>query len=509
MNEGRRVEDSDFAINCGGPQIKSSSGIVFDNDENALGPASYIVTDSKRWAVSNVGSFMDANDPQYISSTSEEIKNTSDKKLMQTARLSGGSLRFYGLGLENGNYNVELFFTEAAFPDPPSWASIGRRVFDIYIQGDLRVKDFDIRKEANGALFQAVRKQFMAKVLENYLEIHLFWAGKGTCCMPSRGTYGPSISAISATPDFIPAIKKHPNHKKTIILTTVILGVTTTCLSVLAVIYILRKRRNMATIIKHKELIDMDATPQSFTYAELKTATEDFSQSNKLGQGGFGPVYKGILEDGKIVAIKKLSATSHQGRDQFAAEIATISSVQHRNLVRLYGSCTEGDERLLVYEYLVNGSLDQALFGKRKLDLNWPVRFNICLGVAKGLAYLHEDSSIRIVHRDVKSSNILLDSDLNPKISDFGLAKFYDYLKSHISTRVAGTIGYLAPEYAMRGVLTEKADVFSFGVLALEIVTGRPNNSVSLDEDQIYILEWVCLVTKPYPFSFIIMHTYV
>ncbi|KAB1216933.1 hypothetical protein CJ030_MR4G016054 [Morella rubra] len=219
------------------------------------------------------------------------------------------------------------------------------------------------------------------------------------------------------------------------------------------------------------ELLGMDARPFTFSYAELKTATGDFNPANKLGEGGFGPVYKGTLNDGRVIAVKQLSVASHQGKNQFIAEIATISAVQHRNLVKLYGCCLEGDQRLLVYEFLENKSLDQALF-------------------ARGLAYLHEESRLRIVHRDVKASNILLDSNLIPKISDFGLAKLYDDKKTHISTRVAGTIGYLAPEYAMRGHLTEKADVFAFGVVALEVVSGRSNCDSTLEEEKIYLLEW-------------------
>ncbi|KAF5823079.1 putative protein kinase RLK-Pelle-SD-2b family [Helianthus annuus] len=192
----------------------------------------------------------------------------------------------------------------------------------------------------------------------------------------------------------------------------------------------------------------------------------------KLGEGGFGPVYKGTLDDGRAIAVKQLSVASHQGKAQFIAEIATKSVVQHRNLVKLYGCCIERVKRLLVYEYLENKSLDQALF-------------------ARGLAYMHEGSRIRIIHRDVKASNVLLDADLNPKISDFGLAKLYDDKKTHMSTRVAGTIGYLAPEYAMRRHLTEKADAFRFGVVALEIVSGRPNSDSTLEDEQIYLLEWL------------------
>ncbi|KAJ0612471.1 putative protein kinase RLK-Pelle-DLSV family [Helianthus annuus] len=172
---------------------------------------------------------------------------------------------------------------------------------------------------------------------------------------------------------------------------------------------------------------------------------------------------------------------------QFIAEIATKSVVQHRNLVKLYGCCIERVKRLLVYEYLENKSLDQALFGDNRLSLSWATRFEICLGLARGLAYLHEGSRIRIIHRDVKASNVLLDADLNPKISDFGLAKLYDDKKTHMSTRVAGTIGYLAPEYVMRGYLTEKADAFRFGVVALEIAWNlhEANSEIELVDEEL------------------------
>uniref|UniRef100_A0A453CQH3 Protein kinase domain-containing protein n=1 Tax=Aegilops tauschii subsp. strangulata TaxID=200361 RepID=A0A453CQH3_AEGTS len=183
--------------------------------------------------------------------------------------------------------------------------------------------------------------------------------------------------------------------------------------------------------------------------------------------------------------------SSNQGKVQFATEIETISRVQHRNLVKLYGCCLESKTPLLVYECLENGSLDHALFGKGGLNLDWPRRFEICLGIARGIAYLHEESSVRIVHRDIKASNVLLDADLNPKISDFGLAKLYDDKKTHVSTKVAGTFGYLAPEYAMRGHMTEKIDVFAFGVVALEIVAGESNHHTTLEEETTYIFEKV------------------
>ncbi|PPS11397.1 hypothetical protein GOBAR_AA09245 [Gossypium barbadense] len=437
---------------------------------------------------------------QYIITSGSQFTNTLDSELFQTARISASSLRYYGLGLENGNYTVRLEFAETQIVETNRWEGLGRRVFDIYIQGSRVLEDFDIWKEAGGVSRRAVTRQFTAVVSENYLEVHLFWAGKGTCCVPAQGTYGPSISAISATPviliplihsDFIPTVSNNAptsEESRTGLIVGIVVGVGVVCLLSIAAFFIFRRRRRVP-MKDDEEFLGIDARPYTFNYAELKAATEDFSPANKLGEGGFGPVYKGRLDDGRAIAVKQLSAVSRQGKSQFVTEIATISAVQHRNLVKLYGCCIEAEQRLLVYEFLENKSLDQILFGK-SLDLNWTTRYDICLGVARGLAYLHEESRVRIVHRDVKSSNILLDSDLTPKISDFGLAKLYDDKKTHISTRVAGTIGYLAPEYAMRGHLTEKTDVFAFGVVCLEIVSGRPNADSGLEEQQMYLLEW-------------------
>ncbi|KAK4253497.1 hypothetical protein QN277_010161 [Acacia crassicarpa] len=481
-----------FAIKCGGPPITTADRITYDTDNETLGPATYFVTDTRRWAVSNVGLFTGSSDPLYKSFVSNQFTGTVDSELFQTARLSASSLRYYGLGLENGNYNISLFFAETSILDTTTtWKSLGRRVFDIYIQGNRVWKDFDIKREAGGASFRAVKRDFQVHVSENFLEIHLFWAGKGTCCIPLQGTYGPLISAISATPDFIPRVSnKLPGSSKnrTSLIVGVVVGVgVVSFLSILVVFCIVQRRKRHGD--GEEELLGIDIKTYTFSYSELKNATGDFNPDHKLGEGGFGPVYKGTLNDGRVVAVKQLSVASHQGKSQFIAEIATISAVQHRNLVKLYGCCLEGNKRLLVYEYLENKSLDQALF-ENCLALNWPTRCDICMGVAKGLAYLHEESRLRIVHRDVKASNVLLDYELTPKISDFGLAKLYDDKKTHISTRVAGTIGYLAPEYAMRGHLTEKADVFSFGVLALEIVSGRPNSDSSLEGEKMYLLEW-------------------
>ncbi|XP_058071796.1 probable LRR receptor-like serine/threonine-protein kinase At1g56140 [Magnolia sinica] len=481
---------SQFAIKCGGRGMTSNDRTVYENDNEPLGVATYYVTGETRWAVSNAGLFAENNNASYISSSSSQFLNTLDSELFQTARISPGSLRYYGLGLENGQYTITMQFAEIAIEDSTTWRSVGRRVFDIYAQGNLQLEDFDIKRAAGGASKSAVTRTFQANVTENFLEIHLFWAGKGTCCIPAQGTYGPSVSAISVTPDFTPTVSNRPPGSGKKNKTGLIVGIVVGALSFISIFALFIWRRRRRGTDEDEEFLSMAAKANTFSYSELRTATDDFSPANKLGEGGFGPVFKGTLTDGRVIAVKQLSVASHQGKSQFVTEIATISAVQHKNLVKLYGCCIEGEKRLLVYEYLENKSLDQALFGSSNLNLNWATRFEICLGTARGLAYLHEESRLRIVHRDVKASNILLDADLVPKISDFGLAKLYDDKKTHISTRVAGTIGYLAPEYAMRGHLTEKADVFGFGVVALEILSGRMNSDTTLDQDKIYLLEW-------------------
>ncbi|XP_048322339.2 probable LRR receptor-like serine/threonine-protein kinase At1g56140 [Ziziphus jujuba] len=465
--------------------MKGGNGIIYEADNTILGPAMFYLSSTEKWAISNVGFFADREDPRYVVNTSAQVTGTdANPELFRTARMSPGSLRYYGLGLKNGSYTITLQFAEISFEDQSSrtWKGLGRRVFDIYIQGILREKDFDISKAAGG-VYRATEMKFNVTVSENYLEIHLFWAGKGTCCIPQSGFYGPLISTVHAATDSVPTGGKN--------LTWLIVGIAVPAgilglMLVFAVFYIRRKSGNDLEEV----LFELGSRHKTFSYAELKAATEDFSSSNKLGEGGYGPVYKGTLFDGREGAIKQLSVASHQGTSQFITEIDTISALQHRNLVRLYGCCIEGNRRILVYEYLENKSIDQALFEKNELFLDWPTRFNICLGTARGLAYLHEESRPRIVHRDVKASNILLDAELCPKISDFGLAKLYEDKKTHISTRVAGTIGYLAPEYALRGHLTEKADIFSFGVVALEILSGRPNFDNSLESEMIFLLDW-------------------
>ncbi|KXG19952.1 putative receptor-like protein kinase At4g00960 [Sorghum bicolor] len=217
----------------------------------------------------------------------------------------------------------------------------------------------------------------------------------------------------------------------------------------------------------------------------ILAATENFAEAKKLGEGGFGPVYRGVLSGGSEVAVKRLSARSRQGAAEFRNEVELIAKLQHRNLVRMLGWCAERDEKLLVYEYLPNGSLDAFIFDRRKrVQLGWSTRYNVILGIARGLLYLHEDSLLKIVHRDLKASNVLLDDKMNPKISDFGMAKIFEESGTGINMigRVVGTYGYMAPELALEGVFSVKSDVFSFGVLLLEILSGQRNGALYLEE---------------------------
>ncbi|KAJ4867499.1 Proline-rich receptor-like protein kinase PERK12 [Raphanus sativus] len=227
-----------------------------------------------------------------------------------------------------------------------------------------------------------------------------------------------------------------------------------------------------------------------FSYEELAEITQGFARHNILGEGGFGCVYKGTLHDGKVVAVKQLKAGSGQGDREFKAEVEIISRVHHRHLVSLVGYCISDQHRLLIYEYVSNQTLEHHLHGRGRPVLEWSKRVRIAIGSAKGLAYLHEDCHPKIIHRDIKSANILLDDEYEAQVADFGLARLNDTTQTHVSTRVMGTFGYLAPEYASSGKLTDRSDVFSFGVVLLELVTGRKpvDQNQPLGEES--LVEW-------------------
>ncbi|XP_059279491.1 G-type lectin S-receptor-like serine/threonine-protein kinase At4g27290 isoform X1 [Lycium ferocissimum] len=239
----------------------------------------------------------------------------------------------------------------------------------------------------------------------------------------------------------------------------------------LSLIMLLYKRKRKK--LKLKE----DSELPVFQLSTITRATNNFSESNKIGEGGFGPVYKGVLEEGQEIAVKRLSRTSMQGLDEYKNEVIYIAKLQHRNLVRLLGCCIQGEEKMLIYEYMPNKSLNSYIFDQTKKKLlDWPQHFHIINGIARGLLYLHQDSRLRIIHRDLKASNVLLDIEMNPKISDFGMAKSVPGNEMGAKTcNVVGTHGYMSPEYAIDGIFSVKSDVFSFGVLVLEIVSCKRN----------------------------------
>ncbi|WJX72476.1 hypothetical protein P8452_56358 [Trifolium repens] len=467
-------------INCGGTQVTG-----YDDDSEPSGPAKFYVSQKENWGFSTTGTFIDGDQlgetylPQNITTLT-----MPDAELYMKARGSPISLTYYGFCLANGSYTVKLHFAEIMFTDDQTYGSLGRRVFDIYLQGMLMKKDFNIAEEAGGVGKKVIKQFKDVDVTSNTLEIRLYWAGKGTQSLPNRSVYGPIISAISVESDSPPGSLS----------AGAVVGIVVAAAIVIILLFgilwwkgCFGKKFSLA-----RELESLELQTGLFTLRQIKAATNNFDISNKIGEGGFGPVYKGCLPNGTLIAVKQLSSKSRQGNREFLNEIGMISALQHPYLVKLYGCCVEGDQLLLIYEYLENNSLARALFGpeEHRIRLDWSTRKKICVGIARGLAYLHEESRLKVVHRDIKATNVLLDTDLNPKISDFGLAKLDEEDNTHISTRIAGTYGYMAPEYAMHGYLTDKADVYSFGIVALEIVCGRTNTIYRSKKEALYLLEW-------------------
>ncbi|KAF5728245.1 LRR receptor-like serine/threonine-protein kinase [Tripterygium wilfordii] len=384
-------------INCGGG-VMSVEGDDYEEDLNPRGPSTFNSVGQK-WAYSSTGTYMNNDDAAFLATNSFSLN------------------------------------------------------------GQVVLKDFNIMEVAGGVGKGIVREFDDIYVGDSSLEIHLYWAGKGTTAVPDRGVYGPLISAISVTPNF----KVDTGGLSTGAIVGIVIA---SCVGVILILFVLRMRGYLGG--KYDE--DKGCKAKSIMYYNIK----------------------GTLSDGAVIAVKQLSSRSKQGNREFVNEIGMISALQHQNLVRLYGCCIEGNQLLLVYEYLENNSLARALFGPedQRLNLNWETRKKISMGIARGLFYLHEESRLKIVHRDIKATNVLLDKDLTAKISDFGLAKLDEEENTHISTRIAGTIGYMAPEYAMRGYLTDKADVYSFGVVLLEIVSGKSNTNYRPKEEFVYLLDW-------------------
>ncbi|KAJ8755708.1 hypothetical protein K2173_022701 [Erythroxylum novogranatense] len=486
----RKAQYHSLFINCGGQSMNAENN-EYEEDLTTRGPSSFVSV-AEKWGYSSTGLYMGNDDANFIAGNSFNLPVTG-ADFYKSARLAPQSLKYYGLCLRKGSYKVRLHFAEIMYSNDTSFSSLGRRIFDVSIQGNQVLKDFNIMEKAGGVGIGIHQDFDNIYVNGSTLEIHLYWSGKGTTAIPDRGVYGPLISAITVTPNY------KVDTAQGLSVGAIIGIVVASCVFVVLILVVLRINGYLGgKKLEENELGGLDLQTGYFSLRQIKRATSNFDSANKIGEGGFGPVYKGVLSDGSVIAVKQLSSKSKQGNREFVNEIGMISALQHPNLVRLHGCCIEGNQLLLVYEYMENNSLARALFGpeENKLKLDWSTRKRILLGVARGLAYLHEESRLKIVHRDIKATNVLLDKDLNAKISDFGLAKLDEEENTHISTRIAGTIGYMAPEYAMRGYLTDKADVYSFGIVALEIVSGKSNTNYRPKEEFVYLLDWAYVLEE-------------
>ncbi|KAL5772712.1 hypothetical protein ACOSQ2_012636 [Xanthoceras sorbifolium] len=304
-------------------------------------------------------------------------------------------------------------------------------------------------------------------------EFYLFYNESLTASPPPAPTPSPPSPVTRA---------KGKSHISSSTIIAIVAPITVAAVLLVAGYCFLTRRAIMKYNTKEGEIARNDiltVETLQFDLGTIQAATNRFSTDNKLGAGGFGEVYKGVLPNGQEIAAKRLSRKFGQGAEEFKNEVVVVAKLQHRNLVRLRGFCMQGEERILVYEFVPNKSLDYFLYDPIKQgQLDWSIRYKIIGGIARGILYLHEDSRLRIIHRDLKASNVLLDGDMNPKISDFGMARIFGVDQTQGSTdRIVGTYGYMSPEYAMHGEFSVKSDVYSFGVLVLEIITGKKNSS--------------------------------
>ncbi|XP_010267802.1 PREDICTED: putative receptor-like protein kinase At4g00960 isoform X1 [Nelumbo nucifera] len=334
-------------------------------------------------------------------------------------------------------------------------------------------------------LFDCCKVKLGARVLQPSCSIrhedHMFYASKASAPSPST-LVSPPFTPLTNTTNTEDAGKGR--NSTGVIIAIVISTVIGAIILSILYFFCLRSRKPK----EHIDIVDVEKINNveslQVNFSAIKAATNNFSNDNKLGQGGFGDVYKGRLLDGREVAVKRLSRNSGQGEVEFKNEVLLVAKLQHRNLVRLLGFCCEGQEKLLIYEFVQNASLDHFIFDPiKRVQLDWERRYKIIGGIARGLLYLHEDSRLKIIHRDLKASNILLDEDMNPKIADFGMARLFVVDQTHACTsRIVGTYGYMAPEYIKHGHFSVKSDVFSFGVILIEIVSGERNNSFHQSE---------------------------
>ncbi|XP_018715283.2 G-type lectin S-receptor-like serine/threonine-protein kinase At4g27290 [Eucalyptus grandis] len=383
---------------------------------------------------------------------------------------SSGCVRRTELDCQGGDKFLKI--TEVKLPDTRfSWfdKNINLRECEYICLGNCSCtaySNLDIRGQGSGCLLWFGDLMDIRQFNENGQDIYVRMAASEV---------GGSSSRITGT------------RKSTGIIVSIVLFVV--FLLGITVIYVKYKRAGKIVALSRQSHSE-DLEVPLFDLTTIVNATNNFSDDNKLGEGGFGAVYKGVLKNGQEIAVKKLSENSRQGQVEFKNEVICIAKLQHRNLVKILGCCIEQDEKMLIYEFLANRSLDCFIFNQEEgVSLDWPKRFTIINGVASGLLYLHRDSRLRIIHRDLKAENILLDIEMNAKISDFGLARSFGGNESEANTkRVVGTFGYMSPEYAIHGLYSVKSDVFSFGVLVLEIVSGKRNRGFNHPDNPLSLL---------------------
>ncbi|KAK2999177.1 hypothetical protein RJ639_022815, partial [Escallonia herrerae] len=417
-----------FHINCGGKEAFSDQkpGYQYEDDTDSGSPSKFFQSGSN-WGFSSTGHFLDDNHTDSYIQSNTSVLRGNNTDLYKDARVSPLSLTYYGYCLRNGNYTVNLHFAEIMFTDDKTYKSLGRRVFDIYIQRKLVRKDFNIEDEAGG-VGKGVVVPFRAVVNNRTLEIRLYWAGKGTLNIPDKGVYGPLISAISVvSDDKPPSDAKPPSGNGSSISAGTVVGIV---VGIACAIFLLLGVLWWKGCLPRKDT--MELAPRS-SVPPISTVAGHRMVAILTRPAGTYVSKKGLLLDGTIVAVKQLSSKSKQGNREFVNEIGMISALQHPHLVKLYGCCIEGNQLLLVYEYMENNSLARALF-----------------------EFLWKRSRCKTENPDVISINYS---------------------------------GYMAPEYAMRGYLTDKADVYSFGIVALEIVSGRSNTAHQKKDDAFFLLD--------------------
>ncbi|WCJ32479.1 Leucine-rich repeat transmembrane protein kinase [Euphorbia peplus] len=470
-------------INCGGREgvfdgqvyyKDVSQKMFYESGENG----------GNRWAYTCSGDFSSGFDRGISLSSSDFTSNKTcgvpDDTIVATARLCPVALTYYAFCLHNGNYSVKLKFAETAFSKDEDHSSLGKRVFDLYIQGVKMESNFNMKHETPDDLSGAVPKNYTASVQDQQLVIHFFWAGKGTLAI-NPYLSGPLVSSISV----------ERTERKKVLSASEIAGITVgSVLMPMLVVAFLWKMGLFAN--RELKEVQIDVKGTVYTLQEIIDATRNFSPKAEIGRGRFGVVYKVELPGQIELAVKKISPDSMQDKlkTELQGEIFNLKSLKHENLIELLNGYSKKDLHLLIYEYMENGSLYQVVLDPNsRIVLDWKVRFDICLGLAKALKYLHEETGVKILHRNVKANNVLLDGCYTPKLTDFGWARLYNENDPFLTIKAGGARVYMAPEYALGQAITDKADVYSYGVVVLEVFSGRPGISNLRNGQAAYLLD--------------------